>query len=67
MRPWWRSQKIMVLLILVTIVTTGIVVIVCTGHLVVSEALVRDYLYAIVGLGGSAILGRAWEGAQNRR
>lgn len=62
-KKWWESQKVMVFLIVLVLVTGCLMALVLTGHLQVTPELVGSYLLAVAGMGMSVILGRAGEGA----
>lgn len=62
-RPWWQSQKIMVFLIVLGLMTGALLTLVLTGHLELSESLVRDWVLGVSGTGSAVVLGRAGEGA----
>lgn len=62
-KPWWKSQKIMVFLIVLVLVTVCLMTLILAGKLEVSPELVGSYLLAVAGTGSSVILGRAGEGA----
>ena len=61
-RAWYHSQKVMVFLIVLVLVTACLLALVLTGHLTVSPELVGAYLTAVAGTGSAVILGRAGEG-----